>query len=54
MMAKAKYHFEGKTILMTGGAGDIGQATARRFAANGAGVVLLDLNEAKMPDVLLN
>ena len=31
--------------------GDIGQATARRFAANGAGVVLLDLNEAKMADV---
>lgn len=51
MTAKASYHFEGKKILITGGAGDIGQATARRFAANGAGVVLLDLNEAKMADV---
>lgn len=51
MTAKATYHFEGKTILITGGAGDIGHATARRFAANGAGVVLLDLNEAKMANV---
>ena len=47
-MAKATYQFAGKTILITGGAGDIGRATAHRFAANGAGVVLLDLNEAKM------
>lgn len=51
MTAKAKYNFEGKTILITGGAGDIGKATAQRFAADGAGVVLLDLNEAKMADV---
>lgn len=51
MTAKATYHFAGKTILITGGAGDIGKATARRFAADGAGVVLLDLNEAKMADV---
>ena len=51
MTAKATYYFEGKTILITGGAGDIGHTTARRFAANSAGVVLLDLNEAKMADV---
>lgn len=51
MTAKASYKFAGKTILITGGAGDIGQATARRFAADGAGIVLLDLNEAKMVDV---
>lgn len=51
MTAKAIYHFEGKTILITGGAGDIGKATAHRFAANGAGVVLLDLNEPKLADV---
>lgn len=48
MTAKAAYRFEGKTILITGGAGDIGKATAHRFAANGAGVALLDLNEVKM------
>ncbi|MBV8885863.1 MAG: SDR family oxidoreductase [Chroococcidiopsidaceae cyanobacterium CP_BM_RX_35] len=51
MTAKATYHFAGKTILITGGAGDIGRATARRFAADGAGVVLLDLNEVKLAEV---
>jgi NAD(P)-dependent dehydrogenase (short-subunit alcohol dehydrogenase family) len=50
MTAKASYDFAGKTILITGGAGDIGRATAQRFAADGAGVVILDLNEAKMTD----
>ena len=51
MTAKATYKFAGKTILITGGAGDIGKATAHRFAINGANVALLDLNEAKMADV---
>lgn len=51
MTVKATYNFAGKTILITGGAGEIGKATARRFAADGASVVLLDLNEAKMADV---
>lgn len=51
MTAKATYDFAGKTILITGGAGEIGKATAQRFAADGAGVVLLDLNEAKMAQV---
>lgn len=47
MTAKATYQFAGKTILITGGAGDIGKATAHRFAANGAGIALLDLNQPK-------
>lgn len=51
MTATATYDFAGKTILITGGAGDIGRATAHRFAANGASIVLLDLNETKMADV---
>ena len=51
MTAKATYQFAGKTILITGGAGDIGKATAHRFAANGAGIALLDLNEPKMANV---
>ncbi|MGA7933052.1 MAG: SDR family NAD(P)-dependent oxidoreductase [Kovacikia sp.] len=51
MTANATYNFAGKTILITGGAGDIGKATAQRFAVNGAGIVLLDLNESKMADV---
>ncbi|MBD3882413.1 SDR family oxidoreductase [Phormidium tenue FACHB-886] len=48
--AKATYDFAGKTILITGGAGDIGQATAQRFASYGAAIVLLDLNEAKLSE----
>ncbi|NMG22081.1 SDR family NAD(P)-dependent oxidoreductase [Brasilonema bromeliae] len=51
MTAKAQDRFAGKTILITGGAGDIGKATAHRFAGDGADVVLLDLNEPKMADV---
>lgn len=51
MAATATYSFEGKTILITGGAGDIGKTTAQRFAANGASIVLLDLNEPKMAAV---
>lgn len=52
MAANATYQFAEKNILITGGAGDIGKATAQRFAANGAGVALLDLNETKMADVV--
>ena len=48
--AKATYDFAGKTILITGGAGDIGKATADRFASQGAGVVLLDINETKLTE----
>lgn len=51
MSAIATYAFHGKTILITGGAGEIGKATAHRFATDGAGIVLLDINEAKMAEV---
>lgn len=35
--------FEGKVAVITGAAGDIGRAAARRFASEGASVVLVDL-----------
>ncbi|MGB3292832.1 MAG: SDR family NAD(P)-dependent oxidoreductase [Phormidesmis sp.] len=51
MSAKATYSFQGKTILITGGAGEIGAATAHRFAQDGAGIVLLDINTEKLAEV---
>jgi 3-oxoacyl-[acyl-carrier protein] reductase len=38
--------FEGKTALVTGGGRGIGAATASRFAAEGASVVIADFDEA--------
>ncbi|MCB8882790.1 SDR family oxidoreductase [Acidisoma cellulosilytica] len=36
--------FDGKTILITGGGGAIGRATAKRFLDDGAKLVLVDVN----------
>jgi 2-hydroxycyclohexanecarboxyl-CoA dehydrogenase len=36
--------FENKTVIVTGGAGGIGGATCRRFAAEGANVAVFDMN----------
>jgi NAD(P)-dependent dehydrogenase (short-subunit alcohol dehydrogenase family) len=36
--------FDGKVVLITGGAGAIGYASARRFALEGATLILLDRN----------
>lgn len=40
--------FAGKSILITGGAGDIGFAVAERFSAEGATVLLTDMKEDKL------
>jgi NAD(P)-dependent dehydrogenase (short-subunit alcohol dehydrogenase family) len=40
------YDFEGKVALVTGAAGGIGGATARKFAGAGAKVVVADIDEA--------
>jgi NAD(P)-dependent dehydrogenase (short-subunit alcohol dehydrogenase family) len=39
---------ENKTALITGGAGSIGLVTAEKFIAQGASVVLVDLNEESL------
>ena len=44
--------FEGRTALVTGGAGDIGAAAARRLQAAGARVATLDLRAAELDGVL--
>jgi NAD(P)-dependent dehydrogenase (short-subunit alcohol dehydrogenase family) len=36
--------YRGKTIVVTGGAGGIGRATAKRFLADGGRVILVDVN----------
>ena len=36
--------FEGKRVIITGGANGIGKATVARFAAEGAAIVLTDVN----------
>ncbi|KAK3683428.1 hypothetical protein B0T22DRAFT_247185 [Podospora appendiculata] len=42
----------GKTVAITGGAGGIGFAIAKRFAHEGASVVLLGRNERKLQEAL--
>jgi 3-oxoacyl-[acyl-carrier protein] reductase len=48
----ASYDFEGRTALITGGAGDIGGAVARRLQSHGARVATLDLRPAELDGVL--
>lgn len=38
---------KGKTALVTGGASGLGEATVREFAAKGANVVIVDLNDER-------
>jgi 3-oxoacyl-[acyl-carrier protein] reductase len=47
-----QYDFTGRTALVTGGAGDIGAAVARRLMAGGARVATLDLRPAELDGAL--
>lgn len=44
--------FSGKTALVTGAASGIGRTTALKFAAEGANLILLDVNAASLEKVL--
>ena len=44
--------FRNKTAIVTGGASGFGRAIASRFAAEGAQVVVADLNEAAGKEVV--
>lgn len=49
----ARYpELDGKRIVITGGAGDIGRATARRFAGEGARVVVFDVDQEGLARLL--
>ncbi|MDH2356300.1 SDR family NAD(P)-dependent oxidoreductase [Bradyrhizobium sp. SSUT18] len=43
--------FHGKVVIVTGAASGIGEATARRFVAEGAKVALVDREEALLEKV---
>ncbi|MFZ4604919.1 MAG: SDR family NAD(P)-dependent oxidoreductase [Caulobacter sp.] len=42
--------FQGKTVVVTGGAGGIGLAIVRKFAGEGANVVVADLSRARVEE----
>ena len=47
-MTAVRYGLEGRTVLLTGAAGGIGQALARAFAAQGCRLLLLDREAAPL------
>lgn len=47
-MAVATYDFSGRSVLITGGGGDIGLTTAERLAQAGANLALVDSDETRL------
>jgi rhamnulose-1-phosphate aldolase/alcohol dehydrogenase len=50
-LSPARKPLDGKIVLITGGAGGIGRAIARRVAADGACVVVADIDESSAQEV---
>ena len=48
MAASARARFEGRVAIVTGGAAGLGHATAAAYAAEGATVVVVDIDEARL------
>ena len=46
--------FSGRTVIVTGGARGIGLALSRFFARAGATVAVADVNEASLPEALVD
>ncbi len=46
------FEFENKVAMITGGAGPLGAEVARRFAAAGASIALVDINEESLGPVM--
>ena len=51
-LGRARPEFAGRVVLITGGAGAIGLATAEAFAARGASVFLVDLSQEALDKAL--
>lgn len=51
-MAAGSDHWRGKTVLIAGGSGGMGQAIAARFIAEGAGLYLCDINRRALDEAV--
>ncbi len=52
LVKRRPYQLSGKVIVITGGAGGIGSEMARRCAAGGSSVIVVDLDEDRCRDVV--
>jgi NAD(P)-dependent dehydrogenase (short-subunit alcohol dehydrogenase family) len=48
LLASMSYSFQGRKVLVTGGAGGLGAATVRKFIKCGATIYAIDFNEERL------